>query len=59
MTSIGYARVSTKFQSADSQLDALAAAGVTKTLVEHCSSVLAQRPKLTVLFEAVLRPGMF
>lgn len=49
--------MSTKFQSADSQLDALAAAGVTKTLVEHCSGVLAQRPTLTVLFEDVLRPG--
>lgn len=49
--------MSTKFQSADSQLDALAAAGVTKTLVEHCSGVLAERSTLTVLFEDVLRPG--
>ena len=57
MASIGYARVSTKFQSADSQLDALTAAGVTKTLIEHCSGVLANRPTLTVLFEDVLRPG--
>lgn len=57
MASIGYARVSTKEQSADSQLDALSAAGVTKTLVEHCSGALANRPKLTALFEDVLRPG--
>lgn len=57
MTSIGYARVSTKEQSADSQIDALAAAGVTQTLVEQCSGVLANRPKLTVLFEEVLRQG--
>lgn len=57
MASIGYARVSTKEQSAASQLDALAAAGVTRTLVEKCSGVLEKRPQLTVLFDAVLRPG--
>lgn len=57
MASIGYARVSTKEQSADSQLDALAAAGVSRTFVEKCSGVLANRPQLDALFENVLRPG--
>ena len=57
MASIWHARVSTEYQVADSELDALAAAGVTKTLVERCSGVLTNRHTLTVLFEDVLRPG--
>lgn len=57
MQLIGYARVSTKDQSADSQLDALSAAGVTKTLVDKSSGILASRPKLDLLFDDVLCGG--
>lgn len=57
MTAIGYARVSSKEESADSQLESLAAAGVAKTLVETAVGALANRPKRELLLDSVLRPG--
>jgi len=52
---IGYARVSTKDQETDLQLDALARAGVTRIFEEKASSVGA-RPQLRRCL-AALRPG--
>jgi len=52
---IGYARVSTKDQETDLQLDALARAGVTQIFEEKASSVGA-RPQLRRCL-AALRPG--
>lgn len=43
---IGYARVSTPRQSLDSQLDALADAGITDVFHEKISTRVAQRPEL-------------
>lgn len=52
---IGYARVSTKDQETDLQLDALKRAGVTKIFEEKASSV-GTRPQLRRCLET-LRPG--
>lgn len=43
---IGYARASTVRQSLDTQLDALAAAGVTRVFSEKISTRVARRPEL-------------
>jgi DNA invertase Pin-like site-specific DNA recombinase len=43
---IGYARASTTRQSLDTQLDAFAAAGVTKVFAEKVSTRAARRPEL-------------
>lgn len=58
MTRYGYARVSTREQSTDHQIDALVAAGVApkNLFVEKVSGKLASRPKLDTLL-ADLRPG--
>lgn len=52
---VGYARVSTRDQETDLQLDALARAGVTKIYEEKASSV-GVRPQLRLCL-AALRPG--
>lgn len=51
MTRYGYARVSTRDQSTDHQVDALAAAGVApeSMFIEKVSGKLASRPKLDAL----------
>ncbi|WP_280264660.1 recombinase family protein [Nocardia wallacei] len=58
MTRYGYARVSTRDQSTDHQVDALRAAGVEDEhlFVEKVSGKLASRPKLDALLE-ILQPG--
>jgi DNA invertase Pin-like site-specific DNA recombinase len=53
---IGYARVSTKEQSFDLQVDALRAAGCEKVYQEVVSGARADRPVLDSLFRE-LRPG--
>jgi DNA invertase Pin-like site-specific DNA recombinase len=45
MTRIGYARVSTRTQTDDSQVDALTAAGCTRTFRDVSSGKLARRPE--------------
>lgn len=52
----GYARVSTREQSLDAQLDALRAAGCARIFPDRASGVRAERPALTRLRE-VLLPG--
>jgi len=47
MVTVGYARVSTREQSADSQADVLEAAGCARVFVDHASGTLARRPALT------------
>lgn len=47
MVTVGYARVSTREQSADSQTDVLEAAGCARVFVDHASGTLARRPALT------------
>lgn len=58
MTRYGYARVSTRDQSTDHQIDALLAAGVAEEnlFVEKISGKLSSRPKLDALL-ATLQPG--
>jgi DNA invertase Pin-like site-specific DNA recombinase len=46
MTRIGYARVSTRDQKEDSQVDELTAAGCTKVYVDKCTGKHAKRPQL-------------
>ena len=50
---VGYARVSTKDQTLDLQLDALKKAGCTKIYTETVSGAKAERPVLTKLMDAV------
>ncbi len=58
MTLIGYARVSTREQNADGQLDVLERAGVDRnhTYADKASGKLAHRPQLDAAL-AYLRPG--
>jgi DNA invertase Pin-like site-specific DNA recombinase len=53
---VGYARVSTRDQSPDSQTDTLVAAGCEKIFVDHASGVLARRASLDTALD-YLRPG--
>ena len=48
---LGYARVSTTAQDPQLQLDALAAAGVDRTYVDHASGVATHRPELDRLLQ--------
>lgn len=50
---IGYARVSTVDQNANSQRDALRAAGCEKVVTEKVSGVSAKRPKLEKLLRSL------
>ncbi len=50
---VGYARVSTKDQTLDLQLDALKKAGCTKIYTETVSGAQAERPVLAKVMEAV------
>jgi DNA invertase Pin-like site-specific DNA recombinase len=52
----GYARVSTREQSPDAQLDALHAAGCVRIFTDRASGTRAERPALTEL-RSVLLPG--
>jgi DNA invertase Pin-like site-specific DNA recombinase len=57
MAKVGYARVSTKGQSDDSQVDELTAYGVDKLFVDHgVSGKHAARPELDAALE-YMRPG--
>jgi len=56
MTTIGYARVSTKEQDLTLQNDALRAAGCTRIFAEKMSGARADRPQLARLLRA-LEPG--
>ncbi|MBN9801293.1 MAG: recombinase family protein [Actinomycetota bacterium] len=58
MTRYGYARVSTREQSTDHQIDALAAAGVApeNVFIEKVSGKLASRPKLDTMLDRLV-PG--
>jgi DNA invertase Pin-like site-specific DNA recombinase len=53
MTTIGYARVSTKAQSLDLQLDALKGAGCDIIFEEKVSATAKARPELNNCFEAL------
>lgn len=53
---LGYARVSTREQNLDAQLDALHAAGCRKVFTDKASGKLAQRPEWDRLLE-LLAPG--
>lgn len=53
---IGYARVSTKEQSLESQVDALVAAGALKVFQEHASGATQARPQWQTCLE-YLQPG--
>jgi DNA invertase Pin-like site-specific DNA recombinase len=56
MNFIGYARVSTVDQNPSLQIDALKAAGCTRTFTEAASGALADRPQLKAALEYI-RPG--
>lgn len=56
MAIIGYARVSTRGQTADSQVDILKAAGCERIFMEHASGTLAARPELNAAL-SYLREG--
>jgi DNA invertase Pin-like site-specific DNA recombinase len=56
MTTLGYARVSTRDQSLDLQLEALRAVGCTKVFNEKMSGARSDRPQLARLLKAV-EPG--
>ena len=53
---LGYARVSTKDQNLDGQLDALSAAGAEKVFADTISGKISSRPELDQLLK-VLRAG--
>lgn len=53
---LGYARVSTTYQSVDAQRDALSAAGCSRVWVETASGATTSRPELSDLFSH-LRSG--
>lgn len=53
---IGYARVSTRDQSLESQVDALVAAGAMKVFQEHASGATQARPRWQACLE-YLQPG--
>lgn len=56
MVMVGYARVSTREQSAHSQTDVLDVAGCGRVFIDHASGTLARRPALTDML-AYLREG--
>ncbi|MEU2179228.1 recombinase family protein [Nocardia sp. NPDC019219] len=55
MTRFGYAQVSRRGQKADSQIDALTAAGCERIWVDKASSKLARRPEWDRCFEPLRR----
>lgn len=55
MTAVGYARVSTKDQALDPQLDALARAGAERTFHDVASGKLASRPRLDAALDYLRR----
>lgn len=56
MAKVGYARVSTRDQTVESQTDILTAAGCERIFIEHASGTLAVRPALEETL-AYLRDG--
>src|SRR4051794_21375368 len=56
MARIGYARVSTREQNTDAQLDALREAGCARVFVDTASGKLARRPELDKTLDC-LRAG--
>jgi len=56
MSKIGYARISTRAQNEDSQVDELTAHGVDKLFTDKISGKLASRPEWDACME-YLRPG--
>lgn len=56
MARVGYARVSTREQNIDAQLDALAAAGCERVFLDKVSGKLAHRPQWDACRD-YLRPG--
>lgn len=53
MVMVGYARVSTREQNLDGQVDVLSLAGCEKVFTDHASGVLARRPALEGALEYV------
>ena len=56
MALVGYARVSTRDQHPEAQLDALSSAGCARTFTDQASGTLARRPALDEAL-SYLRPG--